>query len=169
MTLKGAIADLQNLIDSEGIPFWAKPSLQKVKETIEEELQKEEKTEHDDKTDLVARQILAKLSGLPVSDTARKHAQKIIFGDRPAEKGWPFTGDYFENDVLAPEAVRDKVIVVQIDCLMPMENVMAFRKELLAQMKEGIIVIPPWAHVSHVGDECKIEIKEMEEQTNDKI
>lgn len=109
MTLKGAIADLQNLIDSEGIPFWAKPSLQKVKETIEEELQKEEKTEHDNKND---------------------------------------------------------VIVVQIDCLMPMQNVIAFRKDLLKQTEDGIIVIPPWAHVSHVGDECKIEIKEMEEQNN---
>lgn len=31
--------------------------------------------------DLVARQILAKLSGLSVSDTTRQHAQKIIFGE----------------------------------------------------------------------------------------
>lgn len=37
MTIEGAIADLQNLIDSEGIPFWAKPSLQKVMETVEAE------------------------------------------------------------------------------------------------------------------------------------
>lgn len=120
--------------------------------------------------DLVAKRILAKLSGLPVSDTTRKHVQKIIFGDRPAEKCWSLTGDYFENDVLAPEAVHDsknEVIVVQIDCLMPMENVMAFRKDLLAQMKDGIIVIPPWAHVSHVGGECKIEIKEMKEKRSE--
>lgn len=109
MTLKGAMVDLQNLIDSDGIPFWAKPSLQKIKETVEEELRKEEKTERDNK------------------DTNS----------------------------------QNNVIVVQIDCLMPMPKIMAFRKELLAQMKEGIIVIPPWAHVSHVGDECKVEIKEM--------
>ena len=31
--------------------------------------------------DVVARQILAKMSGLSVSDTTRMHAQKIIFGD----------------------------------------------------------------------------------------
>lgn len=36
MTIEGAIVDLQNLIDDEGIPFWAKPSLQKVKETVED-------------------------------------------------------------------------------------------------------------------------------------
>ena len=54
-------------------------------------------------------------------------------------------------------------IVVQIDCLMPMENVLAFRKDLLYQMKDGIIVIPPWAHVSHVGDECDVEIKRMDD------
>lgn len=64
---------------------------------------------------------------------------------------------------------QNDVIVVQIDCLMPMQNVMAFRKDLLSQMDEGIIVIPPWAHVSHVGNECKIEIKEMEEKINDKL
>jgi len=37
MTIEGAIVDLQNLIDSESIPFWAKPSLQKVMETVEAE------------------------------------------------------------------------------------------------------------------------------------
>ena len=37
MTIEGAIVDLQNLIDSEEIPFWAKPSLQKVLETVEAE------------------------------------------------------------------------------------------------------------------------------------
>ncbi len=37
MTIEGAIVDLQNLIDSDGIPFWAKPSLQKVMETVEAE------------------------------------------------------------------------------------------------------------------------------------
>lgn len=35
----------------------------------------------DREEDLVARQLLAKLSGLSVSDTTRMHAQKIIFGD----------------------------------------------------------------------------------------
>ncbi|MBO7451330.1 MAG: hypothetical protein J6U54_13280 [Clostridiales bacterium] len=35
----------------------------------------------DRKEDVVARQILAKMSGLSVSDTTRMHAQKIIFGD----------------------------------------------------------------------------------------
>lgn len=47
MTIEGAIADLQNLIDNDGIPFWAKPSLQKVKETVEAEREryiKERKT-----------------------------------------------------------------------------------------------------------------------------
>ncbi len=120
--------------------------------------------------DLVARQILAKLSGLSVNDAASKHAQKIIFGNKPAEKCWPLTGDYFENDVLATEAVHDNkndVIVVQIDCLMPMQNMMAFRKDLLDQKKEGVVVIPPWAHVAYVGDECTIEVKEMKEEIND--
>lgn len=35
----------------------------------------------DRQEDFIARQILAKLSGLSVSDTTRMHAQKIIFGD----------------------------------------------------------------------------------------
>lgn len=37
MTIEGAIAQLQELIDNDEIPFWAKPSLQKVMETIEME------------------------------------------------------------------------------------------------------------------------------------
>lgn len=37
MTLEGAIAQLQELIDNDGIPFWAKPSLRKVMETVEME------------------------------------------------------------------------------------------------------------------------------------
>ncbi len=37
MTIEGAIAQLQDLIDNDGIPFWAKPSLKKVKETVEME------------------------------------------------------------------------------------------------------------------------------------
>lgn len=37
MTIEGAIAQLQEFIDNEGIPFWAKPGLQKVKETVEAE------------------------------------------------------------------------------------------------------------------------------------
>lgn len=37
MTIEGAIAQLQELIDNDGIPFWAKPSLQKVMETVESE------------------------------------------------------------------------------------------------------------------------------------
>ena len=37
MTIEGAIAQLQELIDNDGIPFWAKPSLQKVMETVEME------------------------------------------------------------------------------------------------------------------------------------
>lgn len=37
MTIEGAIAQLQELIDNDEIPFWAKPSLQKVMETVEME------------------------------------------------------------------------------------------------------------------------------------
>jgi len=37
MTIEGAIVELQNLIDDDDIPFWAKPSLQKVMETVEAE------------------------------------------------------------------------------------------------------------------------------------
>ena len=37
MTLEGSIVQLQDLIDSDGIPFWAKPSLRKVMETVEME------------------------------------------------------------------------------------------------------------------------------------
>lgn len=40
MTIEGAIVDLQNLIDDDGIPFWAKPSLQKILETVEAEREK---------------------------------------------------------------------------------------------------------------------------------
>lgn len=36
---------------------------------------------NDRSADVIAREILAKLSGLSVSDTTRMHAQKIIFGD----------------------------------------------------------------------------------------
>ncbi len=53
MTIEGAIADLQNLIDSEGIPFWAKPSLQKVMETVEEE--RERYIEERNNKDIVSR------------------------------------------------------------------------------------------------------------------
>lgn len=38
MTIEGALTDLQNLIDNDLIPFWAKPSLKKVKETVEMEI-----------------------------------------------------------------------------------------------------------------------------------
>jgi hypothetical protein len=68
-----------------------------------------------------------------------------------------------EYDKLLRNLKGTDSIVVQIDCLMPIENVMAFRKDLLYQMKDGIIVIPPWAHVSHVGDECDVEIKRMDD------
>lgn len=37
MTIEGAIVDLQKLIGCEGIPFWAKPSLRKIMETVEME------------------------------------------------------------------------------------------------------------------------------------
>lgn len=37
MTIEGAIVQLQELIDNDGIPFWAKPSLQKIMETVEAE------------------------------------------------------------------------------------------------------------------------------------
>ena len=37
MTIEGAIAQLQELINNDEIPFWAKPSLQKVMETVEME------------------------------------------------------------------------------------------------------------------------------------
>lgn len=37
MTIEGAIAQLQELIDNDEIPFWAKPSLQNVMETVEME------------------------------------------------------------------------------------------------------------------------------------
>lgn len=56
----------------------------------------------------------------------------------------------------------DKVIVVQLDCLMGKDRMAAFRKSLLDQINDGLIVIPPWAHVTYVGDECTVEIKEME-------
>ena len=44
MTIEGAIVQLQELIDDEGIPFWVKPSLQKIKETIEFEREEHAKT-----------------------------------------------------------------------------------------------------------------------------
>ena len=37
MTIEGAIVQLKELIANNGIPFWAKPSLQKVMETVEME------------------------------------------------------------------------------------------------------------------------------------
>lgn len=54
----------------------------------------------------------------------------------------------------------DKVIVVQLDCLMGKNRMTAFRKSLIDQMKDGLVIIPPWAHVAYVGDECTVEIKE---------
>lgn len=56
----------------------------------------------------------------------------------------------------------DKVIVIQLDCLMGKDRMAAFRKSLLNQMKDGLVVVPPLAHVAYVGDECEIEIKELE-------
>lgn len=53
MTIEGAIAQLQELIDNEGIPFWAKPSLQKVKETVEAE--RERYIEERNNRDMVSR------------------------------------------------------------------------------------------------------------------
>lgn len=53
MTIEGAIVDLQNLIDSDGIPFWAKPSLQKVMETVEAE--RERYIEERNNRDMVSR------------------------------------------------------------------------------------------------------------------
>lgn len=45
MTIQGAICELKELIEDEKIPFYFKPSLEKVVETIEMELvnSKEEK------------------------------------------------------------------------------------------------------------------------------
>ena len=44
------------------------------------------------KNDLMARQILANLSGLTVNDTTRKHAEKIIFGNvRDPQKDFVYT------------------------------------------------------------------------------
>ena len=37
MTIEGAIAQLQELVDNDEIPFWAKPGLQKIMETVEME------------------------------------------------------------------------------------------------------------------------------------
>ena len=37
MTIEGAIVQLQELIDNDEIPFWAKPGLQKIMETVEME------------------------------------------------------------------------------------------------------------------------------------
>ena len=38
MTIQGAIAELDELIKNNDIPFYAKPSLEKIKETIISEL-----------------------------------------------------------------------------------------------------------------------------------
>ena len=63
--------------------------------------------------------------------------------------------------------MESKVIIVQLDCLMAADRLAAFRKSLLKQMEEGLIVIPPWAHVTYVGDECTIEIiPELKEEQN---
>ena len=65
----------------------------------------------------------------------------------------------------------DKVIVVQLDNLMQKDRLDAFRKSLVKQMEDGLIVIPPWAHVAYVGDKCTIEIKEQKKvpSNTDKI
>lgn len=39
MTIQGAIAELNNLINAKDIPVYYKPSLKKIKKTIELELQ----------------------------------------------------------------------------------------------------------------------------------
>lgn len=50
MTIEGAIVQLKELIDNDGIPFWAKPSLQKIKETVEMEREQYIRTRQERKT-----------------------------------------------------------------------------------------------------------------------
>lgn len=91
MTIEGAIADLQNLIDNELIPFWVKPSLRKIKETVEMEWEqriKESKT---------GRWIITARNGVLCSK-CKSGTRKMptLFGN-PMYKYCPFCGIKMEG------------------------------------------------------------------------
>lgn len=51
MTIQGAICELKELIENETMPFYFKPSLEKVVETIEMELVNSKENNEDDEDD----------------------------------------------------------------------------------------------------------------------
>lgn len=74
----------------------------------------------------------------------------------------------FEDDTepnlalkMAIEALEKKpVIVIQLDGLMSQDTVYRFREDMLKQMRDGLVVIPGYAHVAYVGEGCDIQIFE---------
>jgi len=65
------------------------------------------------------------------------------------------------------EKERDKilrnlktVIVIQLDVLMNPNTIDRFRDDMLKQMKDGLVVIPGFAHLAYVGEGCDIQIVE---------
>lgn len=78
MTIEGAIVDIQNLIDSDGIPFWAKPSLQKVLETVEAE--RERHIEERNNRDMVSRSdviSICNILGSKMDDEGRVAVEQV--------------------------------------------------------------------------------------------
>ena len=78
MTIEGAIADLQNLIDNDGIPFWAKPSLQKILETVEAE--RERHIEERNNRDMVSRSdviSICNILGSKMDDDGRVAVEQV--------------------------------------------------------------------------------------------
>ena len=73
----------------------------------------------------------------------------------------PTKGDEVDALEMAIEALEKKpVIVIQLDGLMKRDTMDCFRDDLLKQMKDGLVVIPGYAHLAYVGEGCDIQIVE---------
>ena len=87
MTIEGAIAQLQELIDNDGIPFWAKPSLQKVMETVEAE-----REEH---------RWIPVTESLPEKEGAYIVTVRDIFGNGYVTREWFYGNEWSYSYVVA--------------------------------------------------------------------
>ena len=73
----------------------------------------------------------------------------------------PTKGDEVDALEMAIEALEKKpVIVIQLDVLMSPNTILRFRDDMLKQMKDGLVVIPGFAHLAYVGEGCDIQIVE---------